>query len=348
MKEIAFSPQLFYGQSGIEHLNDWMNREMPDSKRFVLVDDNTQLHCLPLVADALGDCTVLQMPAGESSKNFDTALRLIEELGQSGADRDAVLMGLGGGVVSDMAGFVASIYKRGIGLVLLPTSLLCMTDAAHGGKTGVNLHMAKNVMGTFYPAQAICTSFRFLNSLPEEEYLSGMAEVLKHGMIASEHLLELARKHWYRPAEWLSHSIAVKAEIVRQDPLEKGLRQILNFGHTAGHALEAAVHDEGSTISHGRAVAAGMCAALRLSERKTSLNSDFSNYWIDELRGTFSLEGLKKRPFRSLRPWLKFDKKSRGGVLQFVLLSAPGQAVYEQAVEQDELEWAWKSVFNCD
>jgi 3-dehydroquinate synthase len=219
---------------------------------------------------AVTPCLVAE---GEKSKSLATASRLFTRLARHGADRQSLLCALGGGVVGDLGGFVAATYMRGIPFVQIPTSLLAMVDSSIGGKTGVNHQLGKNLIGAFYPPRAVFTDIALLQSLPEREYLCGLSEIVKAGVIADAELFMFIEAHAQAVHQRDTHvlttlierAIAVKVDVVQQDPTERGLRAILNFGHTIGHALEAVTAYQ--QYSHGEAVAVGMALVTLLSER---------------------------------------------------------------------------------
>ncbi len=280
------------------------------------------------------------LPPGEKTKTLDTAAGLYRRLAQGGIGRDGVLIGLGGGVVLDLAGFVAATYMRGIALVSIPTTLLAMVDASIGGKTGVDLPEGKNLVGAFHPPCLLLIDPMVLSTLPPAEWRNGMAEVVKAALIGDTALWQQLRDH---PARWaampeieplvdlLTRAIAVKVRIVEQDPLEtRGEREVLNLGHTFGHAFERI---SGYRVPHGEAIAAGMMAAATLSARRGLLEDP---HLLQDLERVLQGLGLPTR----WRTWLAgygieaapedvlaamgTDKKRRGGRLRFILIHRPG------------------------
>lgn len=249
---------------------------VPQGQLFVLVDDNTELHCLPRLSDFIGETPfhTIVIPSGEKHKNLTTVQHVWSSLFAHHATRGALLVNLGGGMVSDLGGFAAATYMRGIRFVNIPTTLLAMVDASSGGKTGIDYEGIKNGVGTFTAPEATLVLPVFLHSLPTIELLSGYAEMLKHALIGSQ-------EEWYKliqqtdatQAELLrglvddgmiESSIRIKQQVVEQDPMEKGLRKVLNFGHTIGHAIESASM-EGHPLPHGYCVLWGMIAETYLS-----------------------------------------------------------------------------------
>ena len=325
--------------------------ELPDAERAVIL---THDRLAPLCADfarslearGLG-VQIATVPEGEGSKSLGVAGDLYERLGEWGMHRHDLIVGFGGGVVCDLAGFVASTFNRGIPLVYVATSLLAQVDAAIGGKTAINLDHGKNLVGTFYQPAAVVCDVELLTSLDEEELRSGMAEVVKYGLIADQGLLTTARERWEEIAardrdlltEIVARSVAIKAGIVAVDETEQGERAYLNYGHTFGHAIERAYGYRG--IRHGEAVSLGMVAAAYLAEELGLLD----HAGVQAHLATLQAVGLPTRAsldFAALeRAWLH-DKKYRRGV-RFVLLEglarpragvrAPSPAV-KRAVER--------------
>ncbi len=284
-----------------------------------------------VLKEAGGRPALLVVPPGERAKSWPVVQRLAKELLAHGADRQTPLLALGGGVVGDLTGFLASIFLRGVPFVQVPTTLLAMVDAAIGGKTAINLPEGKNLLGTFHQPRLVLTDPEFLGTLPPKERLNGLAEILKHGFIRDPDLLsglEKARPRLFQDREILSDVIyraaAIKAEVVSADEREADQRRILNFGHTLGHALEAASRFR---LSHGQAVAWGMLAALELSVRLTGLSREDAAYGQRLIRGF----GLARRPPRvnpeAVLAALPMDKKREGQTLVFVLLQDLGKPV---------------------
>jgi 3-dehydroquinate synthase len=279
------------------------------------------------------------LPDGEAHKTLDTAARLFSALARLGAQRDAAVLALGGGVISDLAGFAASLWMRGIDFVAFPTTLLAQVDAAIGGKTAVNLPEGKNLVGTFHPPRAVLCDLETLATLPEREYRAGLAEVVKYAAIRDAEFFAwlegsaealLARD----PAallEAVRRSVAHKAEIVTRDEREQGERALLNFGHTFGHALEAAGGYR--ELLHGEAVAVGMRWAARLSER-LGLAPGADTLRLERLLARLGL-GLAApaHPPAVLSEYLRLDKKARSGRLRFILWRGVGRAFVAEGID---------------
>jgi 3-dehydroquinate synthase len=303
---------IFIGSLG-QGFPAWV-RSRKHTSVLVLTDENTARHCLPYFLEKSGLDGIARcfaVPAGESAKTIETCVAIWDEMMAQQLDRRALLVNLGGGVIGDMGGFCAAVWKRGVEFVQVPTTLLSMTDAAIGGKTGIDFQHIKNAIGVFQQPVAVFADPFFLKTLPDAELRSGMAEVLKHALIGDQALYRYLERN-VRPLltspgdataweELLRRSIGVKVEVVAKDPLEKGLRQLLNFGHTFGHALEGFFLEKGSPISHGEAVYIGMCHEAEVAEARGMAHGlsekvrrvgeqvfphrDIEASWMPELRG---------------------------------------------------------------
>ena len=267
---------------------------------------------------------IINMQDGERYKKMATVEALAEQLVKSGAERNAVLIALGGGVVGDVTGFLASIYLRGVEVVQIPTTVLAQVDASIGGKTGVNLQAGKNLVGTFHQPRAVLIDPVVLSTLPEREFCAGIYESLKCGVIGHPELFRRLEKlhiktlrHDTQALEWvIAESVRLKAEVVSADEREHGLRRILNFGHTIGHALEAETGYR--QFLHGEAVAWGMVAASQIAEDVKCLHSDVAQRISDAVLSTGPLPRVQVSSRAILRR-LQADKKTRNGVVHFVL-----------------------------
>jgi 3-dehydroquinate synthase len=327
-----------------EHL-----RPLKLGKRGVIItDSNVESRYAGVLCDALGKggCTaeVLSVPAGEASKSLRQANRLFEKLPSLGLDRHSFMIALGGGVVGDLAGYVAACYLRGIALVQIPTSLLAQVDSSVGGKTGVNLPQGKNLVGVFYQPKLVLADTDTLGTLPERELRSGFAEVIKHGAIRDAAFFEWLEREHRRVlaldpeavAHVVRHCCEIKAEVVSADERESGLRAILNFGHTLGHAMEALSEYVG--LLHGEAIAMGMCCAARLSIRRSGLSEGEAKR-LNDLIATSGLPTQLGDSFKleELLATARLDKKARNGKLRFVLLKRLGEAVISDAVTDADI-----------
>lgn len=289
----------------------------------------------------------LFVPAGEASKCLAQAEFLYAQLAQRNVTRDTWLVAVGGGVVGDLAGFVAATYLRGLPLVQVPTSLVAQVDSSLGGKVGVDLPAGKNLVGAFYPPRMIFWDSRLLATLPQEEWNSGMAEVLKHALIDSqEHWEFLESLPATLPTEGrhalVERSRGVKRTIIEQDPLEKGIRAYLNLGHTLAHAVESVQNYQG--WNHGQAVGFGLRAALRLSHDLLGLPRTWEERLLAQLKRYQLPSRAPQVQFSSLVPYLRRDKKNQHGKLRFVLLRQPGQAELCDRVTLEDLEKIWEEL----
>ncbi len=298
------------------------------------------------------DVSQITLPAGEIYKTAAAVELIWEKALESNLDRNSCIIALGGGVIGDLTGFAAATFLRGIGFIQVPTTLLSQVDASVGGKTGFNLRQGKNLVGTFYQPQAVIADITTLKSLPEREYYNGYAEIIKHGLInLSSELLDFLGKNkdkiFEREANFLTElvkmNVSIKAGIVTQDEKEKGLRSLLNLGHTAGHALE----EIGSykTYYHGEAVAIGLLIACSIALDRGLLNEMI----YLQVKNLLKNLNLPLRPFEEIEPkiwWEKTfsDKKSTSGTVYWVLPASHKQALYGQKVEFDEFRKAVASL----
>jgi 3-dehydroquinate synthase len=273
---------------------------------------------------------VLHLPRGEAAKNLAAVERSCQWLAEQGYDRGSVVVGIGGGATTDHAGFVAAIYQRGVAFALCPTTLLAAVDASVGGKTGVDIPAGKNLVGAFHQPRVVVADLGFLATLPGRELAAGMAEVVKAGLIADAELFAALEADGALSAERLPQAVAaavrVKIDVVSQDEREGGRRAILNFGHTVGHAVEAA---SGYELLHGEAVSLGMVAALALGEARGVTASGLTARTRD-LLGKLSLPvDVKARLSPAVVQRIEVDKKRRSDRVRFVLVPRPGEAVLE-------------------
>ena len=350
MEESNIIQQVFLNEKGYARLNQFL-KENSFSNLFVLTDSHTHHYCLsPFLQKLKTDLSieVIEMEAGEENKTLETCSGIWKVLSELGADRKSLLINLGGGVVTDLGGFVASTFKRGISFVHFPTSLLAMVDAAVGGKNGVNLDHLKNQVGVIRKPNLVIADTSFLQTLPANEMRSGLAEMLKHGLIEN-------RRYWQKLQQLdrlglddldalILESIEIKENIVKQDPEEKHLRKSLNFGHTLGHAIESYCLEstERTKLLHGEAVAVGMVLAAYLSAEKES----FSKTDLREIKNTvvemYGRVEFSKAEQEKIIDLLKFDKKNEGGKINFVLLRDVGKPVMDRQVSNELIFQAFK------
>ena len=313
------------------------------SSLFLLVDTHTQEFCLPGFVSQTGltQLEVLVMEAGEEHKTLQTCENLWNQLSERGADRNSALINLGGGVVTDLGGFVACTFKRGIDFYNLPTTLLAMVDASVGGKTGIDLGALKNQIGIIEEPKQVLIDAQWLQTLPQEELRSGFAEMLKHGLISNkdywEQLKSLPKLEAATLAEFIKPSVAIKKQVVLEDPREKHLRKILNFGHTLGHAIESyyLTHPEKKRLLHGEAIAIGMVMEAYLGVSCCS----FSNVAAEEIKKTFAQfyppVEIDAQDREGILELLRHDKKNKAGRVNFVLLKSIGVPEIDVEVPQE-------------
>lgn len=319
-----------------------VNRENQRRKVAFLADSNTAICCLPLLVNAGMEYlpeNLFIVKSGERSKNQHTLNEIHKWMLQLHMRRTDLLVNLGGGMVTDIGGFAASVYMRGIDFYNIPTSLLAMVDASIGGKTAVNFENFKNYLGTFADPEHIYIVHSFLNTLPKNEWRSGLAEMVKHAILRRDYKW-LADLHSARgtkllnlSAEEIIGSANFKLEIVEQDPLERGVRKILNFGHTVGHAIEKVFFDTRRKVRHGDAVACGMYIAVRLSESMMNLNPETSHNLQDILLKYFPKVRIGPNDITSIISACFSDKKNSGEMLSFVLLDQNGHAKFNVPVD---------------
>lgn len=327
----------------MEELVSFVNENYSNSKRYIIADHNTLQNCLPVIDKYLGQLKVEQqvfnIEPGEDSKSMDLAYQLWENFTDLGISRSDVILNIGGGVVSDLGGFVAATYKRGVDVINVPTSLLAMADASVGGKVGVNFHQLKNHLGYFSNPKAVFVNPEFLNTLPDREFISGYAEMIKHALIADADAWKAIKEKGAPSidfvAKLLPGSIAIKNSFVSEDPLDKGKRKVLNFGHTIGHAIETLFMDSDTEVLHGEAVAAGMICAAYVSYKNAGLEKSVVIEIVDLLNEVFDLEFVSWLMAENLELPLKHDKKNEGTNLRFVLIQEPGNAAFDQEVSME-------------
>lgn len=308
----------------------------------VLMDTNTVEHCYPQFKAKLSPHATIIIPAGEEHKNLKTCEWVWSELTRHQFDRHAVLIIVGGGVLGDLGGFCAATYKRGIDFLLMPTTLLAQVDASIGGKLGIDFQHLKNHIGLFSEPVSTLISPDFLKTLPERELRSGFAEIIKHCLISDPEKWKmlirknLADQHW---TDLIKHSVEFKASIIKNDPKEAGLRKILNFGHTIGHALESYFLDKGNRLFHGEAIAAGMIIESHISRQKHLLDEAALIEISDYIRKIFGI--MEPLPaWESLNPLLLQDKKNKGNTIRMALLKGIGSAVWDISVSEEEVKKA--------
>ncbi|MBR1516556.1 MAG: 3-dehydroquinate synthase [Bacteroidales bacterium] len=339
------SPRLILPEgrlSPLARLNRYLKSSaFAQSRFFIFVDEHTYSHCLSQTVaqvESLQDAEFIEFPVGEEFKSAEVAIQVWQSLMESGADRQSVVVNLGGGCVSDVGAFVASTYMRGLRYVNIPTTLIGMVDAAIGGKTALNLAGVKNVVGTFHMPSAVCVEPSFLTSLPEADVRAGCVELLKT-LVVGGAIDEMPSTGWKRllTVDNISTALRIKASVVSRDPFDRDVRHILNFGHTFGHAIESYSLAQQRPLAHGFAVGVGMLCALYLSVRKLGLSQrhyDCFHSWISEL---MPLPHFSLRDAESILQLMHHDKKNADGNLLCVLLQDMGAPAVDVPVDDMEV-----------
>lgn len=318
---------------------------IPYDKLFVLTDETTLRLCWPIVSTfhCFADAEQIVIKPGDEHKNLETLSAVWEEMGRKGGTRHSLLVNVGGGMVTDLGGFAASSFKRGVPYINVPTTLLAMVDAAVGGKTGINFNGLKNEIGAFFPASTVLIDTDFLKTLDCKNVRSGYAEMLKHGLISDE-------KHWAELVNFdleeidygklqvmAGYSINVKKSIVEQDPTEKGIRKALNLGHTVGHALESFALKKGRPVLHGYAVAWGLVCELYLSALREGFPQDKLRQTINFIKAFYGSFPFDCKDYETLYELMTHDKKNCAGRINFTLLGGVGDIRINQAATKDEI-----------
>jgi 3-dehydroquinate synthase len=327
-------------------LDQWLQSHNYSSIH-VLCDENTFHYCWPILNAFKwpSEPSVVVIPAGETAKNLRTCEIVWDALVENSADRNSLLINLGGGVITDLGGFCAASFMRGIKFLHIPTTVLGMTDAAIGGKHGVDFRMYKNYIGTFAEPECICIDNVFLNTLDDDEVRSGLAEVAKHGFLADKGLIEiLLQSATLNNLDWnalLRRSIQVKLKFVHDDIYDRGLRTALNFGHTIGHAIETKQLQADTPLRHGEAVALGMMVEAAISVRLLDLPHDQMEIIEETVRKLFPELAFPEIPFEELQKLIFKDKKKSGKDVLYALLKAIEQPVVGQIVPTSILNEAY-------
>lgn len=312
------------------------------SSIFILVDEHTNDFCLPKFLPNLATeiaIEIIEIEAGEGIKNIATCVEIWSILSELGADRKSLIINLGGGVITDIGGFIASTFKRGIDFINIPTTLLGMVDASIGGKNGVDLGNLKNQIGVINVPKMLIIDTSFLETLSQKEMRSGLAEMLKHGLIYDkmywEQFLNLSGIDFADFDALIYRSIAIKNEIVSQDPTENGIRKALNFGHTLGHAIESHFLESATPLLHGEAIAIGMILESFISKEKGLLTKDEFHQIKYTITDIFEKHIFTKNDIECIQNLLIHDKKNEYGKVQFALIKGIGNIIINQSVENE-------------
>jgi len=316
------------------------------SKIFILVDTNTNKNCLPhfrKVFDNAIDFEIIEINAGEESKNIETCVYLWRKLTDLGADRKSLLINLGGGVITDMGGFVASTFKRGIKFINIPTTLLSMVDASVGGKTGVDLGVLKNQVGLFSNPEMVLIDTHFLKTVSEREMRSGLAEIIKYGFTFDASIWDKIKSfkglNYQLIDDLVYHSIEIKNEVVLKDLKEQNLRKTLNFGHTIGHAIESYFleKEDKKSLTHGEAIAIGMVIELYYSSKLFNFPMPYTEELKSFVIAFYGKVLIRKEDFIPILKLMQFDKKNVNGKVNFVLLNQMEQCEIDVQVTDNLL-----------
>lgn len=340
---ITDSYAVHFNAAGYEKLNNYLkiNRF---SKLFILVDNNTHVHCLPHFMSKLETdlvCEIIEIEAGEANKNIDTCVGVWNALSELGADRKSLIINVGGGVVTDLGGFVACTFKRGLKYINVPTSLLAMVDASVGGKTGVDLGALKNQIGVISSGDMVLVDTSYLDTLPQNHLKSGLAEMLKHGLIYDplywDEFLDLNHLSLNDLDNLIHQSVEIKNTIVTEDPFEYGLRKTLNFGHTLGHAIESYFlsKTDKEELLHGEAIAIGMIMETYISSVLLDFPEDDMETIKHSFLKIFNKISIETSDYDAIIDLLKYDKKNEHGNINFVLLKKIGLPKIDCLVENE-------------
>jgi len=328
MKSIQSDNYLIhFNTNSYSELNSYLSKNIP-TKIFILVDENSHKYCYPIFIQEIETTAVIEVieiESGEDHKNIETCINLWHALTELGADRKSLLINLGGGVITDMGGFVASTFKRGINFINIPTTLLSMVDASVGSKTGVDLGTLKNLIGLFSDPKMVLVDTKFLNTVSKRELHSGLAEVIKYGLTYDINLWETIKKS--NPLEAnldsiIYRSIEIKNEVVSKDLKENGLRKVLNFGHTIGHAIESYFleNNDKETLTHGEAIATGMVIESYFSCKLFNFPKEELVNIKSKIIELFGKTIILEEDYQPIIDLMKYDKKNIGNDVNFVLL----------------------------
>ena len=332
---------IYFNQEAYEMLNSWISN-YNYSKLFILVDETTNEFCLPKLLPLLEvdiPIEIIEIEAGEEMKNISTCVEIWSILADLGADRKSAILNLGGGVITDLGGFVASTFKRGIDFINIPTTLLGMVDAAIGGKNGVDLGTLKNQIGVINAPKLVVIDTDYLETLPQNQMKSGLAEMLKHGIIFDKtywnQFKDLQDLNFDDLDQLIHRSVEIKNEIVCQDPTETGMRKALNFGHTIGHAIESHFLETPTPLLHGEAIAIGMVLESYISKEKNLISAAEYIEIKSTLLAIFEKQFFTQNDIDSIVNLLIHDKKNEYGKVQFALIENIGTIILNQYTDNE-------------
>lgn len=338
------------GEKSFSALASLLKQKYSRSKIFILADENTIEFCLTeliIKVEALKNAEIIEIESGEENKTIEICTQVWKVLTELNADRKSLLINLGGGVIGDMGGFIASTFKRGFDFINIPTTLLSQVDASVGGKTGIDLDNLKNQIGLFCDPKAVFIYPGFLKTLSMRQIISGYAEVIKHALIADKSYWKVVKKMTFANNDsWeniISQSVQIKNNIVLQDPLEKDIRKNLNFGHTVGHAIETYFLEEAEhPLLHGEAIAIGMISEAYLSKIKTGLKEDELNDICDYILSVFKPVHINEITYHRIIELMHHDKKNEKNEIMFSLLPEIGKCVFNKKCSADQIVEALK------
>lgn len=308
------------------------------SQVVVLTDRNTRIHCYPSISASVPSHEIIEIEAGETFKNIDTCQLIWQRMTDLRMDRHSLVVVLGGGVLGDMGGFCAATYKRGVDFLLLPTTLLAQVDASVGGKLAIDFNGIKNHIGVFQLPVSTLICPVFLKTLPYRELRSGFAEVIKHCIISDQKMWDVIRKKDVAGQDWktvIRHSVEFKSQVTAEDPKEKGIRKILNFGHTVGHALETYFLETEHRLYHGEAIAAGMIAESYIARQKGLINREEESQIVSYLDGVYGKIAVPDN--REIIEIMSQDKKNKGNKILMALPEGIGNATWDVEVSEEQV-----------
>jgi 3-dehydroquinate synthase len=339
--------KLLFGNQLNNQLNKVLSSNYNDCKKIIITDENVYdlwIEDLITNTEKLHQAEIIQLPAGESTKNIEIANQVWETLADYKISRNDLIINFGGGAITDLGGFIASTFKRGVNYINIPTTLLAQVDASIGGKTGINLNEKKNLIGTFSHPDYVFIDYKYLNTLDAISKLSGFAEMLKHGLIKDKNhwgnLTKISPLNTNKLQDLIYDSVKIKQAVVESDPFEKGERKSLNFGHTVGHAYESLMLNKNIYIPHGYAVAFGMVIEAEISYQNKMLTSkalkSILNFINDKY--DFSLSNIDKKDISILMELMKNDKKIYNQQINFTLLKEIGESKINCIVDEELIE----------
>lgn len=346
MDKIDFEEYMVHvGEGVFSEFEKQLSASYKKSKVFILVDENSLKYCLPIFLQQvpfLKEAEVLEIESGEESKNLEVCTQIWSVLSEMHADRKSVFINLGGGVITDMGGFIASCYMRGIDFFHVPTTVLAQVDAAIGGKVGVDLGNLKNLVGAFSNPKGVFMSPEFFRTLHTRDLISGFAEIVKHALIYDVHYWNAVKSFDMSALDTVGklvkRSVEIKHEIVVADPFESGIRKALNFGHTIGHAIESySLESQTKSLKHGEAIAVGMVCEAFLSAEKKLISKEELEEVSDFIFEMFPVFKLQEMMFHRFLEIMKHDKKNENNELHFSLLDGIGGCKVNQVVSPDDV-----------